>query len=86
MDAFRRLRFYLTLPPNHEPVSVHHIRFATHNIMDIDLLEEEQIQSTSRIPDGPSEPTFVFVDDAHPFDIDAYIANYKGTPLLRTHT
>jgi hypothetical protein len=48
--------------------------------MDIDL-EDAPIagSSTAEI----KAPAAVRVDDEHPFDLDAYAANYSGATLLR---
>lgn len=43
--------------------------------MDIDF-DEEYVRTDKRTG---KQPLLVSVDDAHPFDVDAYIANYTGT-------
>jgi hypothetical protein len=42
--------------------------------MDIDRVEEHSVSSPRRV--------LVAVDDAHPFDLDSYIANYSGEQQL----
>lgn len=47
--------------------------------MDVDAPEE--LLLTSTIPKSGRRNTTVPVDDAHPFDLEGYIANYSGVPV-----
>jgi hypothetical protein len=54
--------------------------------MDVDPIEEvEMVQyNTQTEPSSSSRPLVpwaVVVDDAHPFDLDAYLTGYSGKPL-----
>ena len=50
-----------------------------HAIMDIDVIEESQQGNSGQ---SPRRPIIVPVDDAHPFDLEGYIANYTGKSLF----
>ncbi len=47
--------------------------------MDVDAPEELLLPSTA--PKSGRRSTTVPVDDAHPFDLEGYIANYSGAPI-----
>ena len=47
--------------------------------MDIDIVEESQQGGSGQ---SPRRPIIVPVDDAHPFDLEGYIANYTGKSLF----
>lgn len=51
--------------------------------MDIEIDEIEQLgyAGSSSAKPTTGKPTIVPVDDAHPFDLDAYISGYSGTFL-----
>ncbi|KAF9006986.1 G protein pathway suppressor 1 [Cyathus striatus] len=48
--------------------------------MDIDIIEETQGMGST--PSPPKKPLLVPVDDAHPFDLEGYIANYSGRTVI----
>lgn len=48
-------------------------------MMDIDGPEPIQVDEPARNSgSGKEQPFIVQVDDAHPFDLDAYISSYSG--------
>jgi len=52
--------------------------------MDVDLIEEVEMTyyGASQTEASSSRAHWaVIVDDAHPFDLDAYISGYSGKPL-----
>jgi hypothetical protein len=59
-------------------------------MMDMDIEDEALVNNLKNL--NESRPlALVFVDDAHPFDLEAYIANYTGMitlfmPIIRTYT
>jgi hypothetical protein len=59
-------------------------------MMDMDIEDEALVNNLKNL--NESRPSaLVFVDDAHPFDLEAYISNYTGMvplfmPIIRTYT
>jgi hypothetical protein len=55
---------------------------ASHGPMDMDYDDDYQTALRASTADKRAAPPVV-VDDAHPFDLDAYIANYSGARAAR---
>ena len=52
--------------------------------MDVDPIEEVEMAYNGISQNEASSSRtqgVIFVDDAHPFDLDAYISGYSGEPL-----
>lgn len=49
--------------------------------MDIDVIEDPEYLVSSAKVYG-KKPSFVPIDDAHPFDLESYISAYAGTNII----